>query len=63
MLSYNSIKCQLYDIIAVLKVFQSFFRLVINSMYIERSVIVASLIGKTRLLLQEKKRMKVYVFH
>ena len=40
----------------VLKVFPKFIRLVVNGVYnTDGSVLVASLVGKTRLLLQEAK--------
>ena len=54
MLSYNSVKCVICHN-SGLESFPRFFRLVINGVYIDGSVLVASLVGKTRLLLQEAK--------
>ena len=42
------------------KVFPSFFRLVLNCVYIDGNVLVASLVEKTRLLLQEAKGCRGY---
>ena len=39
-----------------------FFSLVINGVYINGSVVVASLIGKTRLLLQEENGCRMYMY-
>ena len=55
MLSYNSVKCVICHN-SGLESISKFFRLVINGVYIG-----CFLVGKTRLLLQEVKRMyKVY---
>ena len=54
MLSYNSFKCVIRDN-SGLESISKFFRLVINGVCIEGSVLVASLVGMTRLLLQETK--------
>ena len=53
-LSYNSVKCIIYHN-SCLESISKFFRLVINGVYIDGCVLVASLCGKTRLLLQEAK--------
>ena len=54
MLSYNSVKC-VTVITVVLESISKFFRLVLNGVYIEGNVLVASLVEKMRLLLQEAK--------
>ena len=54
MLSYNSVKCVICHN-SGLQSISNFFRLVINGVYIDGGVLVASLVGKTRLLLQEAK--------
>ena len=54
MLSYNLVKCVICNN-SGLESISKFFRLVINSVYIEGSDLVASLAEKTRLLLQETK--------
>ena len=60
MLSYNSVKCVICHYRG-LESISKFFRLVINEMYIDGSVLVASLVGKTRLLLQGAKRCRRYM--
>ena len=60
MLSYNSVKCVICHI-SSLESISKFFRLVINGMYIDGSVLVASLVGKTRQLMQEAKGCRRYM--
>ena len=60
MLSYNSVKwiiCHNSDLESISK----FFRLVINGVYIDGSVLVASLVGKTSQLLREAKGCRRYM--
>ena len=59
MLSYNSVKC-VTVITVVLESISKFFRLVLNGVYIEGNVLVASLVEKMRLLLQEAKWCRRY---
>ena len=61
MFSYNSDKfviCHNSGLESISK----FFRLVINGLYIDGSVLVASLFEKTRLLLQEAKCCRRYLY-
>ena len=44
----------------VLESISKFFRLVLNGVYIDGNVLVASLVEKTRLLLQEAKGCRRY---
>ena len=57
MLSYNSVKCVICHNSGLESIFK-FFRLVLNGVYIDGNVLVASLVGKTRLLLQEAKEIE-----
>ena len=59
-LSYNSVNCVTCHN-SGLESISKFFRLVINGVYIDGSVLVASLVGKTRLLLQEAKGCRRYM--
>ena len=62
MLSYNSVKCVIHvchD--SSLESISKFFRLVINGVYIDGNILVASMVGKTRPLLQEAKRCRRYM--
>ena len=59
-LSYNSDKCVTCHNSGLGKYFQVFFRLLLHSVYIDGNVLVASLVEKTRLLLQEEKRCRRY---
>ena len=54
LLGYNSIKSVICHN-SGLESISKFFRLVFNGVYIDGSVLVASLVGKTILLLQEAK--------
>ena len=54
MLSYNSDKCIICHN-SGLESISKFSRMIINDVYIDGSVLVASLVGKRRLLLQEAK--------
>ena len=61
MLSHNSVKrvlCHYRGLESISK----FVRLVINGVYIDGSVLVASWVGKTRLLLQEAKGYRMYMY-
>ena len=60
MLSYNSVKCVICHN-SGLESISKFFRLVINGVHIDGSVLVASLVGKTRLLLQEAKGSRKFM--
>ena len=60
MLSYNSVKCVTCHNSGLGKYFQVFFRLVLNGGFIDGNVLVASLVEKTRLLLQEAKGCRRY---
>ena len=59
MLSYNSVKCVTCHN-SGLESISKFFRLVLNGVYIDGNVLVASLVKKTRLLLQEAKGCRRY---
>ena len=61
MLSYNSVKCVICHN-SGLESISKFLKLVINGVYIDGSVLVASLVGKTRLLLQEAKGCRRYMY-
>ena len=60
MLSYNSVKCVICHN-SGLESISKFFRLTINGVYIDGSVLVASMVGKARLLLQKAKGCRWYM--
>ena len=60
MLSYNSVNCVIRHN-SGLESISKFFRLEINGVYIYGSVLVASLVGKARQLLQEVKGCRRYM--
>ena len=61
MLSYNSVKCVICHN-SGLKSISKFFRLVINGVYIDGSGLAASLHKKMRLLLEEAKGCRRYIY-
>ena len=61
MLIYNSIKCVICHNSGIESI-SKFFRLVINDVYSDGSVLVASLVGKPRLLQQETKGCRRYMY-
>ena len=61
MLIYNSIKCVICLNNGIESI-SKFFRLVINDVYSDGSVLVASLVGKTRLLQQKTKGCRRYMY-
>ena len=60
MLSYNVVKYVICHNSGLDRI-SKFFRLVINGVYIDGSALVASLVGNTRLLLQEANGCRRYM--